>query len=64
MELLGTLTSQDRFTTYQSMHTDLGGLRKGILIVCFLFSEFEKNSLINEFLEKAIAINAENVKSC
>ena len=39
------LTSKHRFTTYQSMRTDLWGSRKGILIVCFLLSKFEKRSL-------------------
>ena len=40
-----TLTSQHRFTTYQSMRTDLWGQQKGILIVCFLLSKFEQRSL-------------------
>ena len=39
------LTSQHRFTTYQSMRTDLWGSSKGILIVCFLLLKFEQRSL-------------------
>ena len=44
-ELSKTLTSQHRFTTKQSMRTDLWGSRKDILIVCFLLSKFEQRSL-------------------
>ena len=44
-ELSKTLTSRHRFTTYQSMRTDLWGQQKGILIVCFLLSKFEQRSL-------------------
>ena len=40
-----TLTSRHRFTTYQSMPTDLWGQQKGILIVCFLLSKFEQRNL-------------------
>ena len=39
------LTSHHRFTTYQSMRTDLWGQQKGILIVCFLLSKFKQRSL-------------------
>ena len=40
-----TLTSRHRFTTYQSMRTDLWGQQKCILIVCFLLSKCEERSL-------------------
>ena len=40
-----TLTSQHRFTTYQSMRSGFRGSHKGILIVCFLLSKFEQRSL-------------------
>ena len=39
------LTSQHRFTTYQSMRTDLWGSHEGILLVCFLLSKLEQRKL-------------------
>ena len=38
MELSKTLTSQRRFITHQSIRSDLGRSREGILFICFRIS--------------------------
>ena len=44
------LTSWDRFNAYQSMRTDLWGIREGFLLVCCLLFKSEHRSLHEQCL--------------